>query len=56
MDEYLKFIKRMGVVGIANVLISISGLIFIPIITKSFSTHNRYTNKIIEPFSRSKFD
>ena len=38
MDEYLKFIKRMGVVGIANVLISISGLIFIPIITKSFST------------------
>ena len=38
MDEYVKFIKRMGVVGIANILISISGLIFIPIITKSFST------------------
>ena len=38
MDEYLKFIKRMGVVGIANILISLSGLIFIPIITKSFST------------------
>lgn len=32
------FIKRMGVVGIANILISLSGLIFIPIITKSFST------------------
>lgn len=28
----------MGVVGIANILISLSGLIFIPIITKSFST------------------
>jgi O-antigen/teichoic acid export membrane protein len=38
MDEYVKFIKRMGVVGIANILISLSGLIFIPIITKSFST------------------
>ena len=33
-----KFIKRIGIVGIANILISISGLIFIPIITKSFST------------------
>ena len=32
MDEYVKFIKRIGVVGIANILISISGLIFIPII------------------------
>lgn len=38
MDEYVMFIKRMGVVGIANILISLSGLIFIPIITKSFST------------------
>ena len=38
MDEYVKFIKRIGVVGIANLLISISSLIFIPIITKSFST------------------
>lgn len=38
MDEYVKFIKRIGVVGIANILISLSGLIFIPIITKSFST------------------
>ena len=36
MDEYVKFIKRMGIVGIANILISLSGLIFIPIITKSF--------------------
>lgn len=38
MDEYVNFIKRIGVIGIANILISLSGLIFIPIITKSFST------------------
>ena len=38
MNEYANFIKRIGVVGIANILISLSGLIFIPIITKSFST------------------
>ena len=38
MDEYVQFIKRIGVVGIANILISLSGLIFIPIITKNFST------------------
>lgn len=38
MDEYIQFIKRIGVVGIANILISLSGLIFIPIITKNFST------------------
>ena len=40
MDEYIQFIKRIGVVGIANILISLSGLIFIPIITKNFSTAN----------------
>ena len=40
MDEYVQFIKRIGIVGIANILISISGLIFIPIITKNFSTAN----------------
>lgn len=38
MDEYVQFIKRIGIVGIANILISLSGLIFIPIITKNFST------------------
>ena len=38
MDEYIQFIKRIGIVGIANILISLSGLIFIPIITKNFST------------------
>ena len=40
MDEYVQFIKRIGIVGIANILISLSGLIFIPIITKNFSTAN----------------
>lgn len=40
MEEYIQFIKRIGVVGIANILISLSGLIFIPIITKNFSTEN----------------
>ncbi len=38
MNEYTQFIKRIGIVGIANILISLSGLIFIPIITKNFST------------------
>ena len=38
MNEYVQFIKRIGIVGIANILISLSGLIFIPIITKNFST------------------
>ena len=38
MDEYIQFIQRIGIVGIANILISLSGLIFIPIITKNFST------------------
>lgn len=38
MNEYVQFIKRIGTVGIANILISLSGLIFIPIITKNFST------------------
>ncbi|WP_409200567.1 oligosaccharide flippase family protein [Methanobrevibacter sp. DSM 116169] len=38
MNEYVQFIKRIGLVGFTNILISLSGLIFIPIITKSFST------------------
>lgn len=40
MNEYVQFIKRIGIVGISNILISLSGLIFIPIITKNFSTAN----------------
>lgn len=38
MNEYIQFIKRIGIVGFTNILISLSGLIFIPIITKNFST------------------
>ncbi|MBF4468622.1 MAG: polysaccharide biosynthesis C-terminal domain-containing protein [Methanobrevibacter arboriphilus] len=37
MNEYKRFVQRIGLVGITNILISISGLIFIPIITKNFS-------------------
>jgi len=37
MNEYKAFVQRVGLVGITNILISLSGLIFIPIITKNFS-------------------
>ena len=37
MSEYVRFIQR-GLVGLTNILISLSSLIFIPIITKSFTT------------------
>ncbi|RBQ23126.1 hypothetical protein ALNOE001_11450 [Candidatus Methanobinarius endosymbioticus] len=37
MNEYKRFVQRIGLVGISNLLISLSGLIFIPIITKNFS-------------------
>lgn len=38
MSNYKSFVGRIGLVGITNILISLSSLIFIPIITKSFST------------------
>lgn len=34
----MHFVQRIGLVGITNILISLSSLIFIPIITKNFST------------------
>ncbi|KZX11584.1 flippase [Methanobrevibacter filiformis] len=37
MSEYKSFVQRIGLVGISNLLISLSALIFIPIITKNFS-------------------
>lgn len=37
MSEYKRFIQRIGLFGISNLLVSLSGLIFIPIITKNFS-------------------
>jgi len=38
VEEYKKFVQRVGLAGITNILISLSGLIFIPIITKNFSS------------------
>ena len=38
MSNYKSFVGRIGIVGISNILIALSSLIFIPIITKSFST------------------
>ena len=38
MSDYVKFIQRIGLVGVTNILISLSSLIFIPIITKNFAT------------------
>ena len=38
MSEYVRFIQRIGLVGLTNILITLSSLIFIPIITKSFTT------------------
>ena len=38
LNEYKLFVQRIGLVGITNILISLSGLIFIPIITKNLST------------------
>lgn len=38
MNAYQVFVKKIGFVGISNILISLSSLIFIPIITKTFTT------------------
>ncbi len=38
MNEYKHFVQRIGLVGITNILISLSGLILIPIISKNLST------------------
>jgi O-antigen/teichoic acid export membrane protein len=38
MNEYKLFVQRIGLIGVTNILISLSSIIFIPIITKSFST------------------
>lgn len=37
MSEYKRFVQRIGIVGLSNLFISLSSLIFIPIITKNFS-------------------
>ncbi len=38
MNEYKLFIHRIGLVGLTNILLSLSSLIFLPVMTKSFST------------------
>jgi len=38
MEEYKNFVQRVGLVGITNILIAISGIILIPIITKNLPT------------------
>lgn len=38
MSEYKLFVQRIGLVGITNILVAISGLILLPIMTKNFST------------------
>lgn len=40
MKEYKLFIQRIGLLGFANLLVAISGIILIPIITKNISTSN----------------
>jgi len=38
LSEYKLFVQRIGLVGITNILVAISGLILLPIITKNFTT------------------
>ncbi|MGZ4849596.1 MAG: oligosaccharide flippase family protein, partial [Halobacteriota archaeon] len=38
MDIYRHFIKGVGLIGVANALISVSGIILLPILTRSLST------------------
>lgn len=37
MSEYKLFIQRIGLIGLTNILISVSSLILLPILTKQFS-------------------
>ncbi|MDD3754679.1 MAG: oligosaccharide flippase family protein [Methanobacterium sp.] len=37
MNEYKIFVQRIGLVGIANLLVALSSLILLPILTKNFS-------------------
>lgn len=38
LNEYKLFVHRIGLIGITNLLLSLSSLIFLPVMTKSFST------------------
>ena len=37
MNQYKIFAQRVGLIGITNLLISLSGIIFLPILTKNLS-------------------
>ncbi|WP_321421167.1 polysaccharide biosynthesis C-terminal domain-containing protein [uncultured Methanobacterium sp.] len=38
MNEYKLFVHRIGLMGLTNILLALSSLIFLPVMTKSFST------------------
>jgi O-antigen/teichoic acid export membrane protein len=38
MNEYKLFAQRVGLVGIANVIVSLRGVILLPILTKTLGT------------------
>ena len=40
LNEYKLFVQRIGLVGITNILLSISPLILLPVLTKSYSIDN----------------
>ena len=40
LDEYKLFVQRIGLVGITNILISLSSLILLPVLTKNLATQN----------------
>ena len=40
LDEYKLFVQRIGLVGITNILISLSSLILLPVLTKNLTTQN----------------
>lgn len=38
MEEYKNFVQRIGLLGLSNILVSISAIILLPILTKNIST------------------
>ncbi|MGZ7068449.1 MAG: oligosaccharide flippase family protein [Methanobacterium sp.] len=40
LNEYKIFVKRIGLIGVANILVALSNFILIPVLTKNFSIEN----------------
>jgi len=40
LDEYKGFFQKIGIIGIVNILISLSAIILLPILTKNLSIQN----------------